>query len=288
MVLIDRPWGRLGLAAARIGLAAVTATGTLVLSTMPAHAVITGDCTGTGYSTPASAGKPSDVAAAKTASASGTTAKFKTDTDWNVPSYQDYLAGEGESTTGSMQSGFANVSFFGFDFPVAGGSGHGATGKGGPLSAAGLDLPAPLKGRPLASVLFASGKAVADTNPPSGQTAAKGPCSGHITIHFQDVSATGSVVGQVSLLLLLIGIIGLILTAGRKTRKSFGSRLGGAIVGAIFGFIFGVGLGVFLSQLGSLDMSSLTSLVVPIAGLVLGILIGWFGGRLRQQSRAPA
>ena len=65
MVLIDRPWGRLGLAAARIGLAAVTATGTLVLSTMPAHAVITGDCTGTGYSTPASAGKPSDVVAAK-------------------------------------------------------------------------------------------------------------------------------------------------------------------------------------------------------------------------------
>jgi hypothetical protein len=34
-------------------------------------------------------------------------------------------------------------------------------------------------------------------------------------------------------------------------------------------------------------MSSSTSLVVPVGGLILGALVGWFGGRLRL-SRAPA
>jgi hypothetical protein len=293
MRLLGRSCGRLSRAATIIGLAAITASGTLLLTTVPAHAIISGNCTGTGYSTSAGAGKPADVAAAKAAAASGgTTANFKTDTDWYVPSYKDYLAGEGESTSGSMGSGFANVAFFGFEFQVVSGSGHGTTGKGGPLSAAELDLPGPLKGRPVASVLVGYGRATPDTNPPQGQKAADGPCSGHITVHFQDVSgvsaASTTLVRQASLVLLLIGLVGLILTALRKSSRSFASRLGGAIVGAVFGLILGVGLGGFLSQLGSLDMSSFTSLVVPAAGLILGILVGWFGGRMRQQSRAPA
>jgi hypothetical protein len=291
MGLIRRSWSRLGLAAARIGLAGITATGSLLLTTAPAHAIITGDCTGNGYSTPAAGGKPADVAAAKTASASGgTTTDFKIDRDWYVPSYKDYLAGEGQSTTGSMGSGFAKVVFFGFRFTVVSGSGHGTTGKGGPLSAAELDLPGPMKGRPVASVLYGYGEAAVDPSPPAGQKAANGPCSGNITVHFQDVSgvsAASTLVGQASLLLLLIGLVGLLITALRKTSRTFGSRIGGAVVGAISGFIFGVGLGIFLSQTGSLDMLSSTSLVVPIAGLILGILIGWFGGRMRL-SRAPA
>jgi hypothetical protein len=293
MDLTRRPWGRLGLGAARISLAGMTATGTMLLATVPAHAVISGSCTGTGYSTPYAAGKPVDVAAAKAASANGgTTVDFKKDTDWYVPSYKDYLAGQGESPTGSMGAGFANVAFFGFEFPVVSGKGHGTTGKGGPLSAAELNLPAPLKGRPVASILTGYGRATVDPNPPLGQKAADGPCSGNITVHFQDVTgptgAASTVVGQASLLLLLIGLVGLILTALRKTNRTFAGRFGGALVGAISGLIFGIGLGGFLSQLGVLDMASFTSLVVPIAGVILGILVGWFGGRLRALSRAPA
>jgi hypothetical protein len=274
-----------------LGLAGITASGTLLLGTVPAHAVISGNCTGTGYSTPAAAGKPADVAAAKATSASGgTRADFKTDTDWYVPSYKDYLAGDGRSTSGSMGSGFANVAFFGFQFPVVSGTGHGTTGKGGPLSAAELNLPGPFKGRPVASVLVGYGRGEVDPNPPAGQKAADGPCSGHITVHFRDVggaSAASTVVGQASLLLVLIGLVGLILMALKRTNRSFGSRLGRAIVAGAFGLIMGIGLGGFMSQLGSLDMSSSTSLVVPVGGLILGALVGWFGGRLRL-SRAPA
>ena len=53
-------------------------------------------------------------------------------------------------------------------------------------------------------------------------------------------------------------------------------------MGAIFGFIFGVGLGLYLSQTGTLDMNSASSLVAPIGGVVFGVLAGWFGGRVRK------
>jgi len=65
-------------------------------------------------------------------------------------------------------------------------------------------------------------------------------------------------------------------------KRSTAKRLGGAIVGAIFGFIFGVGLGLYLSQTGTLDMNSASSLVAPIGGVVFGVLAGWFGGRVRK------
>jgi formate hydrogenlyase subunit 3/multisubunit Na+/H+ antiporter MnhD subunit len=71
--------------------------------------------------------------------------------------------------------------------------------------------------------------------------------------------------------------------AGSAQRKrSTARRLGGAIVGAIFGLIFGVGVGLYLSQTGTLDMNSASSLVAPIGGVVLGVLAGWFGGRVRK------
>jgi hypothetical protein len=206
------------LLAARLGLGALTALGAFGITAIPAQATITGDgaCTGTGYSTPGAAGKPADVNAAKAASASGgTTVDFKSQSDWFVPSYKDYLAGHGDSPTGSMGSGFANVVFFGIHFPVAGGNGHGVSGEGGPISPAHL-LPGPLDGHPLAAVLVGYGAATPDGNPPSGQKAAAGPCSGYILVHFQDVSAAGSLIGQVALFFMLIGALGVIGVALRR------------------------------------------------------------------------
>lgn len=204
---------------ARLGLAGLSAAGAFAFTTIPAQAIISGDgnCTGTGYSTPGSAGKPADVSASKTASANGgTTVDFKTKADWYVPSYKDYLAGRGESPTGTMGSGFGNVAFFNIHFQVVGGTGHGTTGQGGPLSAAEL-LPGPLKDHPLAAVLVGYGAATPDGNPPSGEKGAAGPCAGYIIVHFQDVSAAGSLVGEVGLLLMLLGAIGIIATALRRT-----------------------------------------------------------------------
>ena len=204
----------------RLGIAGLTAAGILAAAAIPAQAVISGagNCTGTGYSVQRSAGKPADVNAARAASASGgTTVDFKTQTDWFVSSYKDYLAGRGESTTGSMSSGFANVVFFGIHFPVIGGTGHGTTGQGGPLSAADL-LPGPLSGRPVAAVLVAYGAATPDGNPPPGQKSAAGPCSGYVVIHFQDVSALDSAVGQAAVALMVLGALGVIAVALRRPR----------------------------------------------------------------------
>jgi hypothetical protein len=65
-------------------------------------------------------------------------------------------------------------------------------------------------------------------------------------------------------------------------KPSTGRRIGAALVGGIFGFIFGTGPGLFLSQTGTLDMNSYSSLVAPVGGTLLGILVGWTGGRARK------
>jgi hypothetical protein len=201
----------------RIGLAAATAAVLSIGATVPALAVIDGDCTGHGYSTPASAGKPTDVAASRTGSASGgTSVDFKAQSTWEVPSYHDYVAGEGESTNGSMGSGFADVVFYGFTFPLVGGDGHGTSGKGGPLSAADLNL-GPLKGKPVAAYLVAYGVSTPDSNPPPGVTAAPRGCSGHIIIHFADVKPTDSIVGEVGIILVVIGGVGVLVVSIRRT-----------------------------------------------------------------------
>lgn len=217
---LKAPGGQVLAVASRLGLAGLAAASILAASAVPAQAVIsgTGNCTGAGYTVPRSAGKRADVTAARTASANGgASVDLKTQTDWYVASYKDYLAGRGESPTGSMSSGFANVVFFGIHFAVIGGTGHGTTGQGGPISAADL-LPGPLSGRPVAAVLVAYGAAVPDGNPPPGETAAAGPCNGYIVIHFQDVNATDSVIAQAGIALMVLGALGVIAVALRRAR----------------------------------------------------------------------
>jgi hypothetical protein len=66
-------------------------------------------------------------------------------------------------------------------------------------------------------------------------------------------------------------------------RRSTARRFGASIVGAFFGLLLGAGAGLYLSQTGALDMSSKVSLVAPAAGVLLGILAGWFGGRVHPR-----
>lgn len=61
-----------------------------------------------------------------------------------------------------------------------------------------------------------------------------------------------------------------------------GRRIGAAIVGGFFGLLLGAGVGLYLSQTGAISMSSGASLAVPIAGVLLGLVAGLFGGRRRR------
>src|SRR5258708_28870647 len=87
--------GQAVVVATRLGLAGLTAASILAASAIPAQAVIsgTGNCAGSGYAVPRSAGKPADVNAARTASANGGAgADVKTPTHRDLPSYHGYIA----------------------------------------------------------------------------------------------------------------------------------------------------------------------------------------------------
>lgn len=190
-----------------IGLAASLALAGLALAAVPAEATIRGNCTGSGYATP---DKPKSVADAGKAAGASNTVDFKS-SEWRVRSYHYYLAGEGKAD-GAMSSGEAFVDVFGQRIRVAGGSGSGVSGTGGPLSIADI-LPEPLKDTPPAARISASGSAVPD---PRGNPPASGPCSGEIDIIFEDVTAAGSIAGGAGIGLGVVGIIGVLATALRR------------------------------------------------------------------------
>jgi hypothetical protein len=197
-----------------MGLTGVAAAGAFLMSTVPAHATITGNCAGTGYSIPRSAlragqDKPSiqDIQAGSIR-AGGSTVDFKTQTTWHVPSWKDYLGGVGQAD-GAMKSGFAFVSFFGFNVAVAGGTGSDTRGQGGPVSAydiARKNMPPPFKDEPPAKSLGGAGAAVPD---PRGRPPASGPCSGAIIVEFDDASAVHTAIGQIGIGMMAVGAFGI-------------------------------------------------------------------------------
>jgi hypothetical protein len=64
-------------------------------------------------------------------------------------------------------------------------------------------------------------------------------------------------------------------TAAHRSR-GVGARIGGAVLG----LLGGTGLGVLLQQTGTLSPTSLDGLIVPAAGVVLGVALpGLFGRR---------
>jgi hypothetical protein len=66
--------------------------------------------------------------------------------------------------------------------------------------------------------------------------------------------------------------------------------VGAAILGAIFGLLSGIGFGLFFQVAGVMSPLSKTTLLVPAAGLILGLLAGIFGGRRTRAAvvAAPA
>ncbi|MHB8507314.1 MAG: hypothetical protein ACYDGR_01525 [Candidatus Dormibacteria bacterium] len=62
---------------------------------------------------------------------------------------------------------------------------------------------------------------------------------------------------------------------------STGKRVRNALFGGIMGLIGGVGVGLYLTQTGSLDAGSATSLVAPVGGLLLGMASSLFRTRAR-------
>lgn len=191
---------------------AVTVSGALLAFATPAHATIDQAwCHGTGFDSPV---KPDSVDGAKAAAGAGATVDFASAAVWHVHSWKDYLSGVGNSD-GAMSSGQAFVDAFGLSVQVAGGSGSGSTGSGGPISAYDLasKLPGPLGSEPPAAVIFASGSAAPD---PNGKPPAPGPCSGQIAIVFDDASPASTAEGQLGIAMMVLGGLGAAGTALRK------------------------------------------------------------------------
>jgi Ca2+/Na+ antiporter len=65
-----------------------------------------------------------------------------------------------------------------------------------------------------------------------------------------------------------------------KRRRPRGrASIGAIFTGMLFGLVLGVGLALFLSQTGSVDMESKSSLLLPVVGAVVGLVAALFGGR---------
>ena len=58
-----------------------------------------------------------------------------------------------------------------------------------------------------------------------------------------------------------------------------GRSVGATILGGFFGLVGGTGLGIYLQQADVLASNNKLSLLVPFAGLVVGVLAGLKGGR---------
>lgn len=62
-------------------------------------------------------------------------------------------------------------------------------------------------------------------------------------------------------------------------------KIGASILGIIFGLLLTMGAYIYLVEAGSFNPASKAGLVFPIGGVVLGLLVGIFGGRLRKKAR---
>lgn len=61
-----------------------------------------------------------------------------------------------------------------------------------------------------------------------------------------------------------------------------GRRITAAVLGMLCGLLSGLGFGLFLIQAAVLSPVSKSSAIVPVIGALLGLLVGFFGGRKRQ------
>lgn len=64
---------------------------------------------------------------------------------------------------------------------------------------------------------------------------------------------------------------------------------GHLVIGAIAGFVFGGSISALLLPLGVLTLDSIVLLILPLAGLVLGLLWAWWAplGRPKKPKPAP-
>ena len=60
--------------------------------------------------------------------------------------------------------------------------------------------------------------------------------------------------------------------------------VGATILGIIAGLLLSLGIYLYLMQNGTIDPSDKAGLALPVLGVLLGILIGVFGGRRKRQA----
>jgi hypothetical protein len=175
-----RPITRLGHRLPGAAIALPLALSVSAMMAVPAGANITGGCTAT--------------ASDSTGKAVPASIHIQDTPVWNV-SKDSQLSGSGKAP-GDQTYGYALVMIFGYGLiPIAGGKGHGTTGQGS------LDVSAVSK-----FVRVIPGWGQSDS------------CSGSLVIVVQDEKVLDTLAGQLSLLLMLIGAVGLIAVAVRRRR----------------------------------------------------------------------
>lgn len=192
------------------------------------------------------------------ATADGNAIDLTSATVWHM-SRNAIVQGSGHSEP-ELTSVSVAVSILGLGIPVFSSSGKGHGGDAGPFHAQDYSG--------IVRVIGASGVA--------------GPCSGSVMIIFDDQTPLGTMAGRAGLGLLLVGILGMLLSAWR-------GRGGGAIAGGlIFGILAGVGAGLVAEEAGLLDPFNKLDLLVVGGGALLGLVLGIAGGRRRPKATPTA
>ncbi|GAC1333505.1 MAG: hypothetical protein NVSMB17_14000 [Candidatus Dormibacteria bacterium] len=173
---------------------------------------------------------------------------------WHV-SKNSQITGKGQAP-GDQTHGQASAAAFGIGlFPIASGNGHGTTGEGS------IDV-----------------SQFADKVRVFAGVGSSDSCSGALTIVIDDVTAFDTLVGKISIALLVIGILIMIAVLVR-TRRPEDNVFPASLAGGFGGFLAGLGLYELLVQLGAFDPLSSLGLAFPVAGIIIGLACGIYGGR---------
>lgn len=149
---------------------------------------------------------------------------------------------------------------FGIPFTLYSDSSKGKGGKAGPYKVSDYDF--------IARVIEVQG------------SSGGGACTGNLLVIVDDKAPVATVVGGGGLGLAILGLL-LILVAART------GGFGGRFVGLIGGLLAGAGISLALTQFEAIRPDSIIGLVVVIAGVLIGILLGGSMARKRPVSAPP-
>ena len=114
-----------------------------------------------------------------------------------------------------------------------------------------------------------------------GASGSAGPCSGSVTIIFDDQSPTGTAVGLAGIIAFIVGALGTI--ASSLSRGCFARLLA-----LLMGLIMGLGAGLYGEEAGLLNPFNPLDLLVVVAGGVVALAISFIVNMVRGPARVAS